>query len=150
MIRNLTLVVSLNNPETLSAILELLEPFQGEISVSVRDNGDSPMMMAHVGHISLGHSLEMALAREQERGIILVCGSNLPPSRGEMAEMFTDKLKEMNRSLEISKERITTEEKDKQQEIIFNKKPQRHWGHKQVNNYKSKVPRKFIVRTRKR
>lgn len=149
MIRNLTLVVSLDNPETLSAILKLLKPFQEEISVSVRDNGDSPIIMAHMGHFSHTEVLEMALSREQERGIILVCGGNLHPRHGEMAEMFTDKLKEMNRSLNISKERIITEEKDQQQEIFFNKQPQKHWGHKQTNNYKSKVPRKFIPRIKK-
>lgn len=149
MLRNLTLIISLDNPETLNAILKLLEPFQEEISVSVRDR-ESPMMMAHVEHLSIGHSLEMALAREHERGIILVCGSDFPPRRGEMAEMFTDKLKEMNRSLDISKERIITEEADKQQEIFFNKQPQKHWRTKQTNNYKSKVTRKFIPRARKR
>ncbi|MFZ2310302.1 MAG: hypothetical protein WAW11_02050 [Patescibacteria group bacterium] len=148
--KNLTLVISLDNPETLEAILQLIEPFREEISVSIRDSGASPIMMAHVEHLGIGHSLEMALAREQDRGIILVCGGNLPPRRGEMAEMFTDKLKEINRSIDISKERLITEEKDRQQEVSFNKQPQKHWGSKQTNNYKSKVPRKFINRTRKR
>lgn len=150
MIKNLTLIISLDNPETLSSILQLLEPFQEEISISVRDRCASPMMMAHIGHINIGHSLEMALSREQDRGIILVCGSNLPPKRGDMAEMFTDKLKEMNRSLNVIQEQIVVEEKKQQQEIFFNKQQQRHLGHKQINNYKSKVPRKFIPRTRKR
>jgi hypothetical protein len=153
MIRNLTLVVSLDNPETLSAILKLLEPFQEEISVSVRDNDNGPMMAAHIGHIGhISHTevLEMALSRESERGIILVCGGNYPPRRDEMAEIFTDKLKELNQSLNISKERIVIEEKNKQQEIFFNKQPQKHWRPKQVNNYKSKVTKKFIPRTKKR
>jgi hypothetical protein len=152
MIRNITLVVSLNNPETLNAILKLLEPFQEEISISVRDNDEHLAIMAHIGHIGLSptEELKISLSREPERGIILVRGGDLPPRRGEMAEMFTDKLKEMNRSLIITKERIVAEEKDKQQEAFFNNNPRQHRRHKQVINYKSKVPKKFIPRTKKR
>ena len=147
MIRNLTLVISLDNPETLKAILELLKPFQEEVSVSVRDNSNSPMMMAHIGHVE---ELDRSLLEELKRGAIMICGSSLNRTRlqiQEAGEIFAGNLKELGRSMKIDAIEII---KDQEKHDLTDKKQLQRWGSRQNNNYKSKVPRKFIPRARKR
>ena len=150
MIKNLTIVINLDNPAILDSILKLLEPFQEEISISVRDdNARNPIIMAHIGHITHPGQLEMALLRESERGIIMVCADNFhPPKRGDLAEMFTDKLKEMSKSIEIMARKISTEKEEQKNDTIINQQQLKHWGAKQTSNYQSKkiFKEKFIRR----
>ena len=156
MTRNLMLVVSLDNPETLSAILELLEPFQGEISVSVRDNNGSPMMMTHVRHIGhVGHieALDRTLLQELKMGTIVICDSGLNRTRlqiQEEAEIFAGNLKELGRSMKIDVCESVVNQKNQEKDDLTSKKQLQRWGSRQTNHYKSKVPRKFTPRTRKR
>lgn len=68
--KKFVLVVSMDNQEILDSIINLLEPFRQEVSISVKDSSNhEPMLMAHMEIPSL---LRRAVSQISDRDIILI------------------------------------------------------------------------------